>query len=82
MRFGFHFMDFTMPGGSAALAPAVAETARAADEIGASWFTVMDHWFQMEAFRTAHDPMLEATPPSRSPRHRPAGCSWAPSSPG
>jgi F420-dependent oxidoreductase-like protein len=59
MRFGFHFMDFTMPGGSAALAPAIAETARAADEIGASWFTVMDHWFQMEAFRTAHDPMLE-----------------------
>ena len=48
-----------MPGGSAALAPAIAETARAADEIGASWFTVMDHWFQMEAFRTAHDPMLE-----------------------
>ena len=59
MRFGFHFMDFTMPGGPAALAPAVAETARAADEIGASWFTVMDHWFQMEQFRTAHDPMLE-----------------------
>jgi len=59
MRFGFHFMDFTLPDVPAGIAPAVAGAARAADEVGASWFTVMDHYFQMEQFRTAHDPMLE-----------------------
>ena len=35
------------------------KTAVAAEEVGANWFTVMDHWFQMEAYRTAHDEMLE-----------------------
>lgn len=59
MRFGFHFFDFTLPGGPEALAPAMRRTATSAEAIGASWFTVMDHYFQMEQFRTAHDPMLE-----------------------
>jgi F420-dependent oxidoreductase-like protein len=60
MRFGIHFMDFNIPGGSSAIAPALASTAQSAEAAGASWFTVMDHYFQMEQFRTAHDPMLEA----------------------
>ncbi|MEO9151450.1 MAG: LLM class F420-dependent oxidoreductase [Lapillicoccus sp.] len=60
MRFGFHFMDFNLPAGPAAYAPTLRATAVAAEDIGASWFTVMDHYFQMEQFRTAHDPMLEA----------------------
>src|SRR5207253_5752775 len=38
---------------------AVGDTAVAADEAGVAWFTAMDHWFQMEHFATAHDPMLE-----------------------
>ena len=59
MRFGFHFMDFTLPGEPASLAPAIAATARATEEAGGSWFTAMDHYFQMEQYRTAHDPMLE-----------------------
>ncbi len=59
MRFGFHFFDMTLPGGPAGLAPAIRSAGRNADEVGASWFTVMDHFFQMEQFRTAHDPMLE-----------------------
>src|SRR4051794_29338767 len=59
MRFGFHFMDFSIPGEPASIAPALTASARAADEMGASWFTVMDHWFQMERYRTARDPMLE-----------------------
>ena len=59
MRFGFHFMDFTIPGEPASIAPMMRDSATAAEEIGASWFTVMDHYFQMERFRTAHDPMLE-----------------------
>lgn len=60
MRFGFHFMDFTLPGQPESLAPTLAATARAAEAIGASWFSVMDHYFQMEQYRTARDPMLEA----------------------
>ena len=59
MRFGFHFFDFTIPEHPTSLAPALRTAARTADDIGASWFTVMDHYFQMEQFRTAHDPMLE-----------------------
>ncbi len=60
MRFGFHFMDFNLPGGPGAYAAALGDTAVAAEGAGASWLTVMDHYFQMELFRTAHDPMLEA----------------------
>ena len=59
MRFGFHFLDFTLPGQPQTLAPTIAATAKAAEQAGASWFTVMDHYFQMERFKTAHDPMLE-----------------------
>src|SRR3954469_15880028 len=59
MRFGFHFLDFSIPGEPASIAPALAASARTAEEAGASWFTVMDHYFQMERYRTAHDPMLE-----------------------
>ena len=60
MRFGFHFMDYNLPGEPESIPGLLAESARAAEEVGASWFTVMDHYFQMEQFRTAHDPMLEA----------------------
>jgi F420-dependent oxidoreductase-like protein len=60
MRFGFHFMDFNIPGEPTSIAPMMRATALAAEEVGASWFTVMDHYFQMERFRTAYDPMLEA----------------------
>lgn len=59
MRFGFHFLDFSIPGAPASIAPTLRQTAVAAEQVGASWFTVMDHWFQMEAYRTAHDEMLE-----------------------
>ena len=59
MRFGFHFFDMNLPGGPAGMAPALRAAAANAEDVGASWFTVMDHFFQMEQFRTAHDPMLE-----------------------
>src|SRR5579871_1352085 len=59
MQLGVHFANFTLPGGPQALAPALAATAIAADEGGCAQFTLMDHWFQMEHFRTARDPMLE-----------------------
>ena len=59
MQVGIHFMNFTLPGGAASLRAAVGDTAVAADEAGVAWLTAMDHWFQMEHFATAHDPMLE-----------------------
>src|SRR5262249_44160813 len=52
-------VNFTLPGGSAALGSTLAATAEAAEAIRCSTFTLMDHWFQMEQFATARDPMLE-----------------------
>jgi F420-dependent oxidoreductase-like protein len=52
-------MNFTHPDGGRALRAAVSDTAVAAEEAGIDLFTAMDHWFQMETFQTAFDPMLE-----------------------
>ena len=59
MKLGIHFIDYTLPGEPATIAGVLAGTARAAEEAGCTKFTVMDHYFQMEFFRTALDPMLE-----------------------
>jgi F420-dependent oxidoreductase-like protein len=59
VRLGIHFVNFMLPGGTPALAPALAATAQAAEQGGCAKFTLMDHWFQMERFASAHDPMLE-----------------------
>ncbi len=59
MKLGIHFVNFTLPGAPESLAPTLAATARAAEAGGCDKFTLMDHWFQMERFATAQDPMLE-----------------------
>jgi F420-dependent oxidoreductase-like protein len=59
MQLGIHYANFTLPGGPEAMAPALAATARAAEEGGCSTFTVMDHFFQLESIGVAEDPMLE-----------------------
>jgi F420-dependent oxidoreductase-like protein len=59
MRLAIHYPNFTTPGGSAAIASTLAGAAQAADEGGCAQFTLMDHWFQMESFAPATDPMLE-----------------------
>jgi F420-dependent oxidoreductase-like protein len=59
VQIGIHFMNFTSPDGPASLRTTLSDTAVAADEAGVDVFTAMDHWFQMERFQTAHDPMLE-----------------------
>jgi F420-dependent oxidoreductase-like protein len=59
MRIGIHFMNFAMPGGPPDFARAIAETAKTADEAGVSWFTFMDHYFQMEHVGGPAAPMLE-----------------------
>lgn len=59
MKLAIHYPNFSFEGGNTAIGPLLAATARAADEGGATTFTLMDHWFQMEAFAPATEPMLE-----------------------
>ena len=58
MELGIHFIDF-LPGDAAQLAPALLSTATAAEDIGATMFTLADHFFQMEDVGRAEDPFLE-----------------------
>ena len=59
MRFGIHFANMSFPGGPEELAGTLAETAQVAEDGGAAWFTLMDHWFQMEQLGGPAEPMLE-----------------------
>jgi F420-dependent oxidoreductase-like protein len=58
MELGIHFIDF-LPGDAAQLAPTLLSTATAAEDIGATMFTLADHFFQMETVGRAEDPFLE-----------------------
>jgi F420-dependent oxidoreductase-like protein len=58
MQLGVHFIDF-LPGDPARLGPTLADAARAAEQAGATMFTLADHFFQMEALGRAEDPFLE-----------------------
>ncbi len=58
MELGIHFIDF-LPGDSANLAPTLVASAKAAEDIGATMFTLADHFFQMEGVGRAEDPFLE-----------------------
>ncbi len=59
MDLGIHFMNFNLSGGPGAFRAHVRDTAEAAETAGCTMFTCMDHYFQMEAFTRAEDPMLE-----------------------
>jgi alkanesulfonate monooxygenase SsuD/methylene tetrahydromethanopterin reductase-like flavin-dependent oxidoreductase (luciferase family) len=59
MRVGLHVVRFDWPDAPASIAPTLAATAAAAEEAGVAGLSVMDHWFQMEGFAPATDPMLE-----------------------
>jgi F420-dependent oxidoreductase-like protein len=59
VKVGIHFFNQTLSGGPSALATHVRDTAEAAENAGCAMFTCMDHYFQMEAFTHAEDPMLE-----------------------
>jgi F420-dependent oxidoreductase-like protein len=58
MEIGVHFIDF-LPGDPATLAPTLADAAKAAEQGGATVFTLADHFFQMEDLGRAEDPFLE-----------------------
>ncbi|MFI7219587.1 LLM class F420-dependent oxidoreductase [Micromonospora maritima] len=60
MKLGLHYWTYSTPAHPAAIAPTLAETATLAEQAGVASFTVMDHYFQMEAMAPASEPMLEA----------------------
>jgi len=59
MDLGLHYANFTNPDWQTQLLPRLTESARVADQGGIDLLTVMDHWFQMEAFGGPFEPMLE-----------------------
>ena len=59
MQLGIHYPNFTYPAGQSAIKGNLLESVQLADQGGAAWFTLMDHWFQMEQLATAQDPMME-----------------------
>lgn len=58
-RIGVHVVDFEFAGGSDAIAPALTDIGRIADEGGVSNLSLMDHYFQMEYMGGPDRPMLE-----------------------
>jgi F420-dependent oxidoreductase-like protein len=59
MKLGIHFVNFSVPGGTDALPATLAAAAKAAEDAGAYWFTMADHFFQMDNMWPAEEPMLE-----------------------
>ncbi|MGH3841855.1 MAG: LLM class F420-dependent oxidoreductase [Pseudonocardiaceae bacterium] len=59
MKLGLHYWNFSTPPEPATIAPTLAATARIAEQAGVSSFTVMDHYFQMDAYAAVDEPMLE-----------------------
>jgi F420-dependent oxidoreductase-like protein len=59
MKLGLHYWNFSNPAEPAAIAPALRETALIAEQAGVASFTVMDHYFQMDQYAPAEEPMLE-----------------------
>jgi len=60
MKLGLHYWSFSNPADPATIAPTLAEAAATAEQAGLASFTVMDHFFQMDAVAPAEEPMLEA----------------------
>lgn len=59
MRIGLQVPSFTWPGGTAKIAPRLAEIAQTADEAGFASLWVMDHFFQIRGVGEPEEPMLE-----------------------
>jgi F420-dependent oxidoreductase-like protein len=54
-----HIVEFTVADGPAGIADELGRVGAAAEAVGVSELSVMDHWFQMDAMFPADDPMLE-----------------------
>jgi F420-dependent oxidoreductase-like protein len=59
MKLSLHYWNYSTPADPAAIAATLAETAVIAEQAGVATFTVMDHFFQMDAMVPADEPMLE-----------------------
>ncbi|PSL04171.1 F420-dependent oxidoreductase-like protein [Haloactinopolyspora alba] len=59
MELGIHVWTFDHPAGAAGIAPELARVGEATERAGATWLSVMDHYFQMEHVGRAEQPMLE-----------------------
>jgi F420-dependent oxidoreductase-like protein len=59
MKLGLHYWNYSTPSDTARITPTLAATARIAEQAGLSSFTLMDHYFQMEAMASVDEPMLE-----------------------
>ena len=60
MDVSLHYWNFSTPSDPAQTAGTLGEAAAIADRAGFAEFTVMDHYFQMDAMGKAEEPMLEA----------------------
>lgn len=59
MDVGIHIPSFEWPGGPSRIAETLGDMAAAAEDGGCHSVSVMDHYFQMEAFYPVTEPMLE-----------------------
>jgi F420-dependent oxidoreductase-like protein len=59
MDVSLHVATFSWADAPGSIAPKLAETARVAEEGGVAGITLMDHFFQLEGFGVAEQPMLE-----------------------
>jgi alkanesulfonate monooxygenase SsuD/methylene tetrahydromethanopterin reductase-like flavin-dependent oxidoreductase (luciferase family) len=59
VQLGIHLPTFKVPDGTPGIAPELVRVGEAAEAAGATWLSVMDHYFQMDGMAPAEDPMLE-----------------------
>ena len=59
MDIGLHVPNFKWSDGTAGIAATLGEVAERVDDGGFASLSVMDHWFQMDQYAPATDPMLE-----------------------
>lgn len=60
MDVGIHIANYNWPGGNSAIAETLAAMAATAEGVGCDSVSVMDHFFQMEDYFPAEQPMLES----------------------
>ena len=59
MQVGLHVVNFSPAGGEVAIAPMLSEIAEAAEAVGVTHLSLMDHFFQLEFLGGAENDMLE-----------------------
>ena len=59
MQVGVHVVRFDWPEEPQSIGPTLARVAEAAEGVGVTALSVMDHWFQMDRMWPAEQPMLE-----------------------